>query len=307
MKKLVLSLFLVIPLVLVSCGNTDKTASDSSSNSISYDYSGEIEQGNAGLSLGDNILKNESSEAVEESTKEINKAMDRKIIESGSVSIETTKFDTAVAELESMVNKYSGYIESSNIYQQGINSSNYRKNRSADYSVRIPSDKFKEFLNSVGEIGVVTNKSTNANDVTSSYIDTETRLKVLQAQEQRYIDILNNTGTMTEILEVEKALSKVRYEIETLTGSLKQMDELVDLSTLDISIKEVEKTRNEKDVPVTLIEKMKDTFLDAIDGIKSIAEGIVIFVIAAVTYLAIPAVIIIIIIYIIRMNKKNKK
>ena len=136
MKKLVLSLFLVIPLVLVSCGNTDKTASDSSSNSISYDYSGEIEQGNAGLSLGDNILKNESSEAVEESTKEINKAMDRKIIESGSVSIETTKFDTAVAELESMVNKYSGYIESSNIYQQGINSSNYRKNRSADYSVR---------------------------------------------------------------------------------------------------------------------------------------------------------------------------
>lgn len=307
MKKLVLSLFLVIPLFLVSCGGADKSTSDKSFNSSSYDYSSEADQGSSGLSLGDNSLKNENSTNTEEANAEINEVMDRKIIESGSISIETTKFDSAVTELESMVNKYSGYIESSNVYQQGINSSNYRDNRSADYSVRIPSDKFKEFINAIGEIGVVTSKSTNANDITSSYIDTETRLKVLQAQEQRYLDILNNTGTMTEILEVENALSDVRYQIETLIGSLKQMDELIDLSTVDISIREVEKIRDEKDVPVTLIEKMKDTFLDAIDGIKSIAEGIVIFFVAAVTYLAIPIVIVIAIIYIIRKKKKVNK
>ena len=154
-----------------------------------------------------------------------------------------------------MVNSFGGYIESSNVYEGGINEGNYKNYRNANYTIRIPEEKFQNFLDQSSNIGVITNERTFAEDISSEYYDRETRLKVLQAQEERYLSILSEATEITEIIELEKALTEVRYEIESITGYLKQMDDLVDMSTVNITISEVAETSKSEKVPVTIAEK----------------------------------------------------
>ena len=88
-------------------------------------------------------------------------------------------------------------------------------------------------------LGELKNQTLGTEDVTKAYFDTDARLKNAHVMEQRLIDMLKTkTGKVSDLLQVEKELSRVREEIEKMQGELKYWDSQVQFATVTISLAE---------------------------------------------------------------------
>src|SRR5881392_3897641 len=95
------------------------------------------------------------------------------------------------------------------------------------------------FLGKLRGLGELKNQSISTEDVTKAYFDTDSRLKNARVMEQRLIDMLKTkTGKVSDLLQVEKELGRVREEIEKMQGELKYWDSQVQFATVTISLAE---------------------------------------------------------------------
>lgn len=164
-----------------------------------------------------------------------------KIIYSGDATIETTEFDAAVEGLNTLVSKHGGFIE-----QSSINGSNYYSisrgysyNRSASYTIRIPSSSFNTAMTELSGLGNVPYSYIYTTNITSQYYDTAARLKSYQVQEETLLELLDRAESIDDVLAVQSELSNVRYRIESLQSTLNNWDRQVSYSTINVSIDEV--------------------------------------------------------------------
>lgn len=236
----------------------------------------------------------------------------RKIIQRGNIQLQTLDFDKTINGIIAKTNSAGGYVESSNINGTRIENEESIENRTAYLNLRIPEKKLEEFMSSVGTLGNITNKSITGEDITEQYFDNEAHLKALKIQEDRLLELLKKSGELKDILEIEKELTRVRYDIESLTGNLKKWDSLIQYSTLNIEIQEVQKYK--KVNPVSLKDRIYRGFKNSTENVISMIKGLIITIVSLIPYLTIIAPIVFIIKYILRKKairfnnpfKKNK-
>lgn len=300
MRKRIIGLILIFSIIMVGC--TSKTSENLSSASQAL----EMAQSDSSVSTE---MYDMDSGATEESSVNGEKLLEpeRKIIKSSQLSLETAKFNDVINSLEDMVKSYGGYIASSSIDAEGIDN-NYQCLRFASYKINVPSDKLDDFLDESSKLATVRNKSTLAEDITAQYYDNESRLKSLQIQEERYLEILKTATEVKDIIEIENALTDVRYEIENLTTCLNKISNLVDMATVNINIQEVSQETVAQSVPKTLGEKISSSFVNSLKKIKEFSINTVIFIIAAIPYLIIISILLVLSLGIYKAikNKKSK-
>lgn len=175
----------------------------------------------------------------------------RKIIYTSWYEISTQEYDASLKKLNELCDALGAYFESAESYGDGTYA-----NRSASYTIRIPSEKYQEFIRSTGTLGTVTASGENNRDVTEQYFDTQARLESAQLREERLLDILAKADSLDDVLLLERELSDVRYEIESYTGELKKFDSLVNYSTATLHLSEVKKVVEPDSEKQTLGKRM---------------------------------------------------
>lgn len=175
----------------------------------------------------------------------------RKIIYSSYYNIQTTQFEEAVAALDALCEKYGAYYERSDTY----GNAEYG-NRNGSYSIRVPVESYKAFRSEAGNIGTVVHSTENNEDVSEKYFDTEARLSSAKLREERLLDILSKAESLDNVLLLESELADVRYEIESLSGSLRRYDSLISYSTVNIDLEEVMKPVTVQTMPKTFGERL---------------------------------------------------
>lgn len=163
----------------------------------------------------------------------------RKIIRNADMSIETLAFDAFLEKLIASVESFGGYTESSSIGNRGYR--NGQQLRNAHYTIRVPADRLDDFLSAVSELGNVTSINTGLRDVTTNYVDSEKHLESLRVEQQALMEILAKATTVEDIITVQDRLTYVRYEIESYEAILRTYDDQIALSTVSLSVNEVEK------------------------------------------------------------------
>jgi hypothetical protein len=128
-------------------------------------------------------------------------------------------------------------------------------------------------------------------DITGRYFDTEARVKSLKVQEDRLLTILAKAEILQDIIELERELSRVRYEIEDLTGSLKKWDNMVEYSRIIIDVYEVQELKKEEPLPITWGEKILNGFKKSCEQLWKLFENLIVFIVSAIPYLAILALV----------------
>ena len=109
--------------------------------------------------------------------------------------------------------------------------------RSASLTIRVPSNRFGDALQALKSLdGEIQTSGVSAQDVTDQFIDLQARLTAKQAEEQRYVAILNRANTIDEILKVDASLGSVRTQIEQLTAQINSIKNRTDFSTISMSI-----------------------------------------------------------------------
>src|SRR5207248_252852 len=90
-------------------------------------------------------------------------------------------------------------------------------------------------------LGELKKQTLGTEDVTKAYLDTDARLKNAHVIEQRLVDMLKTkTGKVSDLLQVEKELGRVREDIEKMQGELKYWDSQVQFATVTVSLAEKE-------------------------------------------------------------------
>lgn len=220
MKKRLLPLFLALLLSLSACGSS---SSGTDSSAAVGDASADNGWAEAAMDAADTAGGADFS-AVRRNAK---------LILNADLSLETQDFEKSAADIEKMTAEAGGYIESSGTYGD-------TGSRSANYTLRVPQEKFEQFYAQLGENMHVVSRSRSSEDVTEQYTDIETRLATLQTKHERLLSLLEKADKMEDIIALENALADCEYEIDSLTGSKRRYDDLVGFSTFYINLREVQ-------------------------------------------------------------------
>ncbi len=152
--------------------------------------------------------------------------------------------------------------------------------RSGQWTLRVPSERFEEFLVSARGLGQVQNISSDSQDVTDEYYDIDARIRNKKQEETRLLDLLAKAaGRLDEVLNLERELTRVRGEVEQLQGRLRVLGSLSALGTVILDVKEIKNYAPEKEA--TYATRVRRTWDDSITALTSVMQGVSIVIVAA--------------------------
>ena len=309
--KILLSTTILICIItaLSGCGSAEKSAS-SSSEAPQKSAMSQTANSNNDVAMNSSAdSKNGSTDnpTAKQPDKTLQKQNSSKIVKTATIEMQTLKFDTTVNALLNKTSELGGYVESSNVTGTSIDNTSTIQNRSASLKLRIPKDNYNSFMQSFGSLGSVIRKEESGENVTSQYFDTEAHLKAYQIQEDRELELLKKATDINSILQLEKDLTDVQYQIESLTTSLKTMDNMVDYTTFNVNVSEVQNINKLKQKPVSLISKISTGFSDSINVLIQIFKAIIIGISYVLPFAVIGIVVFIIYWYARKLYKSKTK
>ncbi len=179
------------------------------------------------------VVPNEKAEASAEEPPVSSALSNRKLVRNATVELEIVSFDQAVQKITVFAADERGYVATSDSQKQANGKLH------GQIVVKILPENLDRLLQKLRGLGELKNQTIGTEDVTKAYFDTEARLKNGRVIEQRLIDMLKTkAGKVSDLLQVEKELSRVREEIEKMQGELKFWDSQVQFATVTISLAE---------------------------------------------------------------------
>ena len=124
--------------------------------------------------------------------------------------------------------------------------------------IRVPAAKFEDVIKRIEKLGDVLHRNVVAEDVTEQFMDAEVRLKNARAVRDRLQELLAKATKVDDSLAIEKELTRVGTEIETLEGKLKYLRDRVMFSTITISFqpKQSDTVKPSVRIPVEWLDQL---------------------------------------------------
>lgn len=296
MKKhlsLLLSLALLAAL-LTGCGSAGKSAASYDSGMVEYAMSDEAAMAPAEGAAMKNTAADTGSTQLPQN---------RKWIVTVNLTAETDDLDALRSALDEKIAALNGYVEDQSVYNGSIYDSG-RRYRSANLTVRIPADSIDAFLQDVGGLANIVRQNKSIEDVTLSYVATESRLKALETEEARLLELLSQAETMTDLLEIEARLSEVRSELENYASQKRLYDNQIDYATIYIAIEEVQEYTPTEEP--SLWERIRDGFKDNLEGVGEGLLDVLVWFIVSIPTLVVLAVVVLILVLIVRRIRRRR-
>ncbi len=227
-----------------------------------------------------------------------------KLVRKVWLNAETEDLDGLLAQIDEKISALSGYVEAREVN----NGSAYaaRRYRHASITVRIPADQIDGFVTEVSEKANITSSNETTDNITLRYVATESRVKALETEQTRLLELLAKAETMSDLLEIESRLTDVRGELEEVTSQLRLYDNMVDYGTIYLTLEEV-KEYTVTEEPETAWQRMGAGFME---NLKKLGDGLVelcIFMVSALPFLIPLAIIGAGIVVLVRFKGRKKK
>lgn len=207
----------------------------------------------------------------------------RKIIFNATIALRVDDLDEAFGQLSRLVEQTGGYISSSQSH------GNAGSARSSEWTIRIPGGLFSGFTKSVAGLGEVVTNSMTSQEVTAEFHDLDARIRNKQQEEKRLQEYLDNsTAKLEDILKVEREITRVRGEVESMQGRMRVLADLTALSTVTVRMSEVV----EFVPPVFASEpsfgdEIASTWQSTIDSLSDFGQAVVLLAIGVVPWLVV--------------------
>lgn len=228
---------------------------------------------------------------------------DRKVILNAYLEMETLDFSRTSAAINAAISKHGGYVSAADVRSGEVQQQ--AGNRTANYTIRIPAEKYTLFLSDLEGAGNVVNRNESSEDVTAQYVDTESRIAALRAQEARLLELMETAGSLKDLLTIQEQLTDVQYEIERFTSQKQTYDGLVAYSTVNLYLYEVAKI--EDPAPVTYGERIAQAFRETWAGVASFFQEMGVGLVYGLPFLIVLAVAAVIIVPILLRRRKKRR
>ena len=225
---LILSALFIIPLFGSCAASEGGYASDNMAPEMDYskgeDYNGGVSYAPDGSLTADNTV-----------------TANRKIIRTYTVYGETKTYDSALAEINTSIAAYNGYISESRV--TGASYNQYGSyGRTAYLVIKIPAENLDAFISQIGGALNVTSSASTQQDVSEAYYSIEARMKTLETERESLLQMMASINTASDYdfwYTLQKKISETEQQIAEYQAILKSYDGQVAYSTVNLTINEV--------------------------------------------------------------------
>lgn len=204
--------------------------------------------------------------AAPEDTVQSNRPM---LAYSAQLSVVSEDFEADVLNLSDLVQEFEGYDElSSQSGEEGA--------RRLNMVIRVPAGRLDEFVEAVSNLGTVTLKERRAEDLSSSYYDTESRIESLEAQLSRLNELMQ-TAQLSDITTLSEQTAQVQEELDTLNGQRAGYDNSLSYARVTVDLSEGDSTpASSGNQPSSsgsgLTDRMSAAFTESVNGMGGFLE-----------------------------------
>ncbi len=297
----------VMVLALAGCGGKSSSSTETAYTTAAYD--------NAAASDGGMLYAESRYQEAEEApltadmpseqaalNESTQNKSERKLIKTVNLSVETAEYDTLVAQLGQKVEALGGYTEY-------FSTSGTDTNRYGSMTARIPRQNLDAFLETVAGVSNITYRQENVEDVTLSYVDLESRKRMLQKEQERLLELLGQAETIEDIILLESRLTEVQYQLESMEAQLRTYDNRIDYSTVYLDIREV--VRYTPQEPTGAWDRIRTGFSENLyavwDGIVDFGIGMVIHIPNIAVFLVVAGILALIVRTALRRHRKKQE
>lgn len=179
------------------------------------------------VGFAENLPPNAPKQGGEEGEGEM-----RKLLKEGRMEWEAEDLEGTRARVLFAVERYKGYLSRDEVHRGGARLSH-------EMEIRVPAENFDSLMAKIGKgVEEFDLRQVTVKDVTEEFLDVEARLKTKKELEARYLGLLEQAKTVTEILEIEKEIGTLRADIESIEGRLNYLKDRIRLSTLQVTFYE---------------------------------------------------------------------
>ena len=197
------------------------------------------------------------------------KPAERKLVRSAEIQLEVESHAEARARIDAALQRAGGYIADARV-EHADGSVVF-----AQLSLRVPASALDAFLAELTALGTVQSEQLHSNDITDVYFDTAARLTNARKLEERLLQFAGDrTSDVKGLLEVERELSRVREEIETLQARVTGYDRSVAFSAVSLTL--TSRDRVSMAGPMGLSDRLRHAFVDSCHALGAAGRGVLV-------------------------------
>lgn len=165
---------------------------------------------------------------------------DREIITTAQATVQVESIPDAADAIAALAEEKGGYVESTEVGKAlAVDDTRAPAPTDSAYgwiSVRVPSADLTVVISALGETGEVLSSSTSKQDVTSTAIDLQARVDSTRASVERLTQLMAQSGSVSELIEAEVALTERQAQLESYEQQLAALDDQVAMSSLHVQL-----------------------------------------------------------------------
>lgn len=156
----------------------------------------------------------------------------RKIIYTAKVEVVVEDLDEADRSLAELLTAHEGYVARSE--RSGMPGTARR----GSWTLRVPVARFDQVLKDLADLGEVRRSTLDSDDITDRYFDTQAEMTNLEAREKALRKLYEEkiASKLSDLLDVDRELSKVRGEINLRKGQLQRWDKETAFATIHLDL-----------------------------------------------------------------------
>jgi hypothetical protein len=197
----------------------------------------------------------------------------RKIIRNGEMSFQVDSYDSAFVQISKISAEEGGFVSDTESEKLA------NGKMSGTVTVRVPPEHLDTLCLKLRALGDLIGQKVTAQDITKEYTDLESELRAAKAMEDRLVEIIKTgNGQVKDLVAAEREVGVWREKVEKVTGEINYYNNLVALSTLQITLEErdirraaVASEHETVDIGIETpdVEKARDEAMSALDAAKA--------------------------------------
>ena len=156
----------------------------------------------------------------------------RSIIRTASMTVRTKDVAAQAAKAEAATRQLGGLVGNA----AASTDPDLPENTKATLQLRVPGARYDQLITRLTALGDVVQKTEQASDVTAQVVDVESRIETQRKSLEQVRALLTRAGTLTEVLVVERDLTRREADLESLESQRKVLADQTTLATVDLTL-----------------------------------------------------------------------
>ncbi|MEM6471653.1 MAG: DUF4349 domain-containing protein [Planctomycetota bacterium] len=160
-------------------------------------------------------------------------SVERKIIYNAEIDLVVDEFVSFEKQLPELLQTHDAFVAERRTDRR------HGDHRTGKWKLRVPVENYRAMMSGISALGFAKSKDERTEDVTEAYVDLEARISNKQKLENRLVEMLaQRNGKLSDLLQLERELARVREEIERMQGRLRVLKDQTTLATIELDVSE---------------------------------------------------------------------